>query len=487
MKRSVENWLNNHFGITKREYRGLLVLSGLILLVTGLPSAYEACFPDREGWPVTVQDSIRALGWHLPEGEEGGKFGGGSGQGAGGARGLRESQYDMGAGQRDDSGDDPGGRGHWSERDPSGQRDGGERRLTGGGDERGYPGGYDERGNPGGYDERGNSGYDESGRRSGAGFKGAAPRMFPFDPNTIGAAEWQQLGLSPRQAAVLLKYRQKGGYFRKPGDLQRIYVLSPAMYKKLLPYVRIAVSPGKGALNRGYSPDYGAGGEQGRSWSKTPQGAGDALGTQNGQGQVQGQGRGLAAAGINGGGLTVAGAKGQGLTAAAAKGQGATGTKGQGLTAAGAKGSEATSGTKRSGGFNNTLISVNLNTADTLQLMQLRGIGSVFAKRIYYYRERLGGFYKKEQLFEVFGMDSIRYKGLEKQLQAIDPGTIRKIPVNTAAFEQWRNHPYITYKQINAILQYRKQHGNYKGMDDLKKVLILDAKTIERLSPYLEF
>ena len=45
---------------------------------------------------------------------------------------------------------------------------------------------------------------------------------------------------------------------------------------------------------------------------------------------------------------------------------------------------------------------VELNSADTTRLKQLRGIGSGYAKMIVAYREKLGGFYKTEQLLEVY-------------------------------------------------------------------------------------
>ncbi len=64
---------------------------------------------------------------------------------------------------------------------------------------------------------------------------------------------------------------------------------------------------------------------------------------------------------------------------------------------------------------------------------------------------------------------------------------IRKININTANFDILKNHPYLKYKQINAIIQYRKQHGNYTSVADLKKILILSPQTIEQIAPYLQF
>ncbi len=68
----------------------------------------------------------------------------------------------------------------------------------------------------------------------------AAPvkvRLFPFDPNSIGRQQWEELGVSPRTAGSILKYREKGGRFRRPEDLRRIYGLSPEQADRLIPYV----------------------------------------------------------------------------------------------------------------------------------------------------------------------------------------------------------------------------------------------------------
>ncbi len=60
-----------------------------------------------------------------------------------------------------------------------------------------------------------------------------------FDPNTLSEQGWVELGVKPKTAATIIRYRSKGGAFRKPEDLQKIYGLPPALYEKLLPWVRI--------------------------------------------------------------------------------------------------------------------------------------------------------------------------------------------------------------------------------------------------------
>lgn len=61
----------------------------------------------------------------------------------------------------------------------------------------------------------------------------------PFDPNTADSSQLIRMGLSPRIASNLLRYRRKGGIFRTPESLSRIYGLSEEVYKQLFPYIRI--------------------------------------------------------------------------------------------------------------------------------------------------------------------------------------------------------------------------------------------------------
>lgn len=129
---------------------------------------------------------------------------------------------------------------------------------------------------------------------------------------------------------------------------------------------------------------------------------------------------------------------------------------------------------------------IEINNADTLQLDEIKGVGAAFARRIANYRNKLGGFYKKEQLLEVYGLDSAKFAEIKDQVK-VDATTIHRININSAEFDDLKNHPYLKYKQINAIIQYRKQHGKFNSIDDLKKVAILTPQNIQNLAPYLIF
>ena len=65
---------------------------------------------------------------------------------------------------------------------------------------------------------------------------------FPFDPNTATEAELRRLGLPDKTITMLLKYREKGGAFRKNEDLKKLYSLAEQDYARLVPYISIAAT-----------------------------------------------------------------------------------------------------------------------------------------------------------------------------------------------------------------------------------------------------
>ncbi|MDR1006036.1 MAG: ComEA family DNA-binding protein [Bacteroidales bacterium] len=129
---------------------------------------------------------------------------------------------------------------------------------------------------------------------------------------------------------------------------------------------------------------------------------------------------------------------------------------------------------------------IELNTADTLDLQVLRGVGPAYAAWISYYRNRLGGFHNIEQLKEVRAMTQELYQMLIPQVR-IDTSKIVKLNINTATIKQLNRHPYISYYLAKAIVQYRIKEGRFRSLDQLKSIYILSDSTFNRLKPYLIF
>ncbi|SEL88372.1 helix-hairpin-helix domain-containing protein [Parapedobacter koreensis] len=127
---------------------------------------------------------------------------------------------------------------------------------------------------------------------------------------------------------------------------------------------------------------------------------------------------------------------------------------------------------------------LDLNTADSLDLQALPGIGPVYASRIVRFRDRLGGFHQAEQLLDVYGFDTLRYDGLKTYVY-VDTTKVTKIALNLADYAQLNNHPFISAKLANLIIQYRKQHGPYRALTDLLRIAIMDEEIFRKIVPYL--
>lgn len=133
-----------------------------------------------------------------------------------------------------------------------------------------------------------------------------------------------------------------------------------------------------------------------------------------------------------------------------------------------------------------TFTIVELNTADSAKLTRVRGIGGGFATRIIRYRDRLGGFYRKEQLKEIFGIDSLMYLDIAPELK-VDAGKITKININKISLNNFTVFPYLSYKQKNAVIAYRDQHGDYTRLADLLNIPIIDEGILRKIEPYINF
>lgn len=127
----------------------------------------------------------------------------------------------------------------------------------------------------------------------------------------------------------------------------------------------------------------------------------------------------------------------------------------------------------------------DINTADTTQLIRLKGIGSKLAARIVKFRDGLGGFVSETQFSEVFGLDSLALGELNRLARVKSP--VKKININTASPEDLDRHPYLSRRQSEIIVRYREQHGAFQSEEDLLKIKILDEKLVSKIAPYLTF
>ena len=232
-------------------------------------------------------------------------------------------------------------------------------------------------------------------------YEKSSSRLFVFDPNQASEAQLVELGFPKWMAERLIKYRNKGGQFRKKEDLLKLYNFPKELYFRLEPYIAVAQATDEQPLRTADAP-------------KPPF-----------------------------------------ETKYEAKGPPKTPTK------------------------------FDLNAADTTELVKIKGIGSKLASRIVKFRDNLGGFYDENQLREVFGLDSTVVAETLKYAYVRSP-QLRKIPINDVSVETFK-HPYLKPYVARAIVAYRQQHGPFTSAKDLTNIKVLDAKTLERITPYLSF
>ena len=248
---------------------------------------------------------------------------------------------------------------------------------------------------------------------------------FAFDPNTADSTQLLRLGLQPWQVRSIYRYRSKGGVFREPSDVARLYGLTQKQYRELLPYIRISAD---------YRPAAELVGPRGKSGFYASSAGRNEASTIDGN--------------------TVAADKNE-TTAPSRVGYPVKLKAGE---------------------------HVDLNLADTTALKQVPGIGSYYARRIASYGKQLGGYVSAEQLLEIEGFpeDALPYF-------QVSAGNIHKLNVNTLSLSKLRQHPYLNFYQARAICDYRRLKGPLHSLDDLKMLPEFPADVIARLRPYVSF
>jgi competence protein ComEA len=125
---------------------------------------------------------------------------------------------------------------------------------------------------------------------------------------------------------------------------------------------------------------------------------------------------------------------------------------------------------------------VNINVADSSELVQLPGIGPRRAQMICRYREALGGFVHTNQLLEVYSIDSVLMNRLANKIYT-DGRVLRRININSDSLY----HPYLNKSLARNIIAYRKQHGSFRSDTAIRNLALFTEKDWERLVPYVVF
>ncbi len=128
---------------------------------------------------------------------------------------------------------------------------------------------------------------------------------------------------------------------------------------------------------------------------------------------------------------------------------------------------------------------IDINTADSLAIVYLKGIGPAFTKRIMKYRTMLGGFHSINQLREVYGMTDSLFTAIVPQI-TVNKNTINKIPINAIDFNSLRKHPYFNYASAQAIINFKFKHGKLSEQD-VRNLGVFSEEKLTLILPYLSY
>lgn len=130
---------------------------------------------------------------------------------------------------------------------------------------------------------------------------------------------------------------------------------------------------------------------------------------------------------------------------------------------------------------------IDLNEADTTQLIRIKGIGSVYSARIIKYRNLLGGYIMTEQLSEVYGLNTETLLNLRECVFVDSLFMPEKIRINFSEWIDLVKHPYINSDFANRILRERSMEGPYTDAQDFVNRLEIPDSSQVMLLPYCEF
>lgn len=129
-----------------------------------------------------------------------------------------------------------------------------------------------------------------------------------------------------------------------------------------------------------------------------------------------------------------------------------------------------------------SLVQLELNLVDAEGLQQLRGVGPVLSERIVRFRDALGGFLCIEDLYEVYGLDSIVVDQARPHLTA-NAQHIQSLCLDTVSFGTLLKHPRFDLETTKKLIRARG-----RGVHAMDVVLLrsrLDSVTLRKVRPYL--
>ncbi|MGB0838414.1 MAG: ComEA family DNA-binding protein [Flavobacteriaceae bacterium] len=128
---------------------------------------------------------------------------------------------------------------------------------------------------------------------------------------------------------------------------------------------------------------------------------------------------------------------------------------------------------------------IDINEATIFDLTLIDGIGPFKAGRIIAYRDLVGAVVSMEQLEDIEVLDSLNLINVKQCFKVFDSIQAPGWNLNTDSFSSLMKHPYLNYRQVKGIVEYRKDFGGFNTVEDLLKIEYFSSSEIERIALYL--
>ena len=129
---------------------------------------------------------------------------------------------------------------------------------------------------------------------------------------------------------------------------------------------------------------------------------------------------------------------------------------------------------------------IEINSADSATLRQVRGIGAKTVVAVLQYRKLLGGFARKEQIAELKCVTKENFLRISEQIYC-DSCKISKIDINFAPAYDFEHHPYMTRRSVKLITETRESKGGWNSIEEMIEANIFTEEQARAIAPYLLF
>jgi len=134
----------------------------------------------------------------------------------------------------------------------------------------------------------------------------------------------------------------------------------------------------------------------------------------------------------------------------------------------------------------NSLVKQDLNNASVSDLRQIRGVGPILSKRIIKYGRSLNGYTNINQLYRVYGLDSLIVDRMKKVYE-IKADTIKPINIRVASREELNTLPYLRPQEIEWLISLRNRPEGLGSKEFVTNLFLKTLNKNKKLLVYLTY